>query len=205
MHLIFYMFFLYETVIDWLFILIFMNRLPFDWKHPISYLVAFIIVFVCAFCILMICLSILTYAVSACCMLLAFIKDLKQEVNSINVIGKGESSHFKLKEKIFEIVEFHATVKELSFNFNDPFHMIKYRVVLYFYTVNCLICKQVDILYSHSYPLSYPKINIFFLLILFFKFRLQIDGNLWIYFVGLFHMEQPNNLQYPFNGSIWIG
>lgn len=56
-------------------------------------------------------------------MLLAFINDLQQEVDTLNTIGKAEGNHADLKEELSEFVEFHATVKELSFNFGDLFHI----------------------------------------------------------------------------------
>lgn len=47
-------------------------------------------------------------------MLIGFLSDLKQDVNTLNAIGKDAESHTELKVKLFEFVEFHVVVKELS-------------------------------------------------------------------------------------------
>lgn len=90
------------------------NRLPFDWKDPIFYLFGFLIDSWVVYCVLTICAAVINYAVASCLMLLVFIKDLKQEADTLNAIGKTERSQTEIKEIFFNFIEFHVHVKELS-------------------------------------------------------------------------------------------
>lgn len=104
-----------------------MNRFPFDWKHPVLYLIAFTVVFSIVYYVAIIARANISYFASVCCILLAFINDLKEEVITLNAIGKDEESHIKLEEKLSDFIEFHVIVKELS---NNHYIVINFYLVI---------------------------------------------------------------------------
>ncbi|XP_031626848.1 uncharacterized protein LOC116343092 [Contarinia nasturtii] len=113
---------------------------PFDWKDPINYLVAFTVDVMCIYCVLLATASILIYATTSCCMILAFVNDLKQEVNTLNAIGKDGRNQTELKGKLSEFVEFHVTVKEFAFKYADAYEFI---FLIYFLWSSVTICSTL--------------------------------------------------------------
>lgn len=94
---------------------LFSSRFPFDWSDPVLYLVAFVAVFLNVYCGAMVATTIINYTIASCCMLLALLKDLKQDVTKLIEMSKNEECQAKLKDTFSEFVEFHVTVKTLSF------------------------------------------------------------------------------------------
>lgn len=52
-------------------------------------------------------------------MLISFAKDLKVNLDTINEIGKNKENKAELKSAVFEFIEFHSDVQQLSTIFNQ--------------------------------------------------------------------------------------
>ncbi|XP_031621400.1 odorant receptor coreceptor-like [Contarinia nasturtii] len=103
-------------------------------------------------------------------MLLAFIKDLKQEVNTMNAIYTAEENRSELKVKLIEFVEFHNTVKEMVRNFTGIYEFI---FLVYFLWSNLTICST---LLMTQFELSKDDTNFFILIV-------QIGIMFWSFFI----------------------
>lgn len=98
-----------------LFILLYdCKRLPFDWRNPTGYLLAIVIEFLVAFCVLSFIACFSTFAFGSFMFALSFAKDLIAEVNSINKCMRTGKSETKILKRFVKSIALHADMKQLS-------------------------------------------------------------------------------------------
>lgn len=97
----------------WL-ILILCLRLPFDWRQPSTYLIAFLLQFASIFCIVQSCTCNLSLLFGSCQVLISFTRDLLEQLNILSEIIHRERNRMELNVKLSEFIQFHSTAKELS-------------------------------------------------------------------------------------------
>lgn len=56
----------------------------------------------------------MNYALSSCSVIIAFVKDLKEQVNVLNAMSRDDQRQIDLKDKLSELIEFNVIIKELS-------------------------------------------------------------------------------------------
>lgn len=91
--------------------------MPFNWKTPVGYAVAYLMQFTTWMYLLILCSCIMSFLAGICWLLITFVKDINIELNNINKLAKLKSNHIKLTGKLRDFVQFHCTVKELSILF----------------------------------------------------------------------------------------
>lgn len=82
---------------------------PFEWRHPIGYLLAFIIEFIVIYYAIMFCSVFVCFPFGTCHFMATFAIDIKMELNTLNELNEGDE--VKLLEKLYSIIEFHAIAK----------------------------------------------------------------------------------------------
>lgn len=92
------------------FFVFFPLRLPFNWRLPSTYMIAFILQFASFFCIVQTCAANLGLLFGSCEILISFTDDLNQQLNDFATAKQKP----QLKMKLAEFIEFHSTTKELS-------------------------------------------------------------------------------------------
>lgn len=90
------------------------KRLPYDWRNPPGYLVTvFIQSLVCIPLFQYVgCFALLAFGV--CMFAIAFVKNMKNDLQSINNMASGKLSREKMCEKLVGFMRIHAHIKELS-------------------------------------------------------------------------------------------
>lgn len=96
------------------FLLVFPIWLPFDWRTPVGYLIAFAIEFAAFSCILIASNCLMGFLIGSTEMLMAIVVDIKEALNTLNDGYKTEKNPLKLKQSICDFVQFHADTTQLS-------------------------------------------------------------------------------------------
>lgn len=95
-----------------------MQRFPFDWRSPLGYLAIMTIQYIMQMyahkivaCVLVIAAGFYLYSVTA-------IKSMKISLSSIQ--RKSHDKNERLREELFEFLEFHSRMKQLSNRLHSP-------------------------------------------------------------------------------------
>lgn len=95
---------------------VYVSRMPVDWKTPSGYLISFAIEFVAAYYVAISCTCNVSFPVGACCFLIAFAKDIKEELRILNDCSKNDGScQIRFYQQFRNLIEFHSIAKRLSF------------------------------------------------------------------------------------------
>lgn len=92
------------------------QRFPFDWKTLHGYLAAYTIEFAAIYYIVYIAFCHSSFFIGSCEILMAFAKDLKQQLHVL--IEKPDQKQSEFKKKLSEFVQFHCDAKQLCTNSN---------------------------------------------------------------------------------------
>lgn len=93
--------------------------MPVDWKTPSGYLISFAIEFVAAYYVAISCTCNVSFPVGACCFLIAFADDIKEELRLLDQYSKSdEKCSIGFYQKFRNLIEFHSIAKQLSFQIN---------------------------------------------------------------------------------------
>lgn len=127
-------------------------RLPFDWKTPYGYMIAFFIEFGTFYYILVISACYLSFLSGACETLISFAVDLKSEINGLNGNLEMNDNSMNIHRRVFDIVEFHSTLMQFTHDF-----IIIYNVMIpshLFYALTT-ICNSLLMVQTKLVELNY--------------------------------------------------
>lgn len=98
-------------------------RFPFDWKNPLGYLVAFILICIINLNIVIFMMCNLCLGIEVYALITSFTKDIKYELSAFSRMARSE---LNLSKRLFGIVHFHSTViYQTSITFHSHnFHSI---------------------------------------------------------------------------------
>lgn len=105
--------------------MLFHSRLPFNWKTPSGYLIAFLLQAVSIFCVAQTCACNLNLLFGSCEMLISFTKDIKEQLEYLSFLcanNQSEEQQTELKQKLSEFIQFHSTAKGFGSNFNWTYY-----------------------------------------------------------------------------------
>lgn len=111
-----------SAVIDWrkieqiLIFGFYHSRLPFDWKTPLGYLVAYFIVSVAAFCTFNCAYLFCCFLIGSCWLSVTMVTDITSDLDALNVSQITHDTRQKLTRCIINIVQFHSDAKQLRSN-----------------------------------------------------------------------------------------
>lgn len=86
-------------------------RFPFDWKNPLGYLVAFILICIINLNIVIFMMCNLCLGIEVYALITSFTKDIKYELSAFSRMARSE---LNLSKRLFGIVHFHSTVKRFD-------------------------------------------------------------------------------------------
>lgn len=87
--------------------------MPFNWRMPFGYLIAFTFVYVSAFVTFYAIVPTFCFAIGTCMLTNAFLKDTVNDVNTLNVLTKAKDrKRIEMKQLFFEIVQNFSDLKE---------------------------------------------------------------------------------------------
>lgn len=141
--------------------------MPFNWKSPIGYVFATIFISVSSFSILL-CLTLtLSFLIGNCWLFISFAKDISSDWMILDFGGRLYRRHPKVKKRIYEIVQLHSDVKQLSDNeissFDRKKKWCKWTSISFFLTFFCLVDLLIDSIrfmnlsyLAFTYGCSYP-------------------------------------------------
>lgn len=90
-------------------------RFPFSWQSfSIEYFIAFFFEYAVFHFVLQTASCLLCFMIGCCLMLMAMIKDFKQELNSFDECYKVDQNQIQLEEKFKDAIQIHADAKQLS-------------------------------------------------------------------------------------------
>lgn len=89
-------------------------RLPMNSKTPLGYLCVLLLEASESFSIVSVALSAICFLVGSCWMFISFANDMTNNLHLLNIGGKSEENHVKMKERLCNVVNFFSDVKELS-------------------------------------------------------------------------------------------
>lgn len=90
------------------------QRVPFNWKTPAGYLVAFLGETLSSACTIYTTTPIICFIVGACCMLAAFVKDIASELTAFNADKLADAKQPDVKKHFCKIIRMFTDVKQLS-------------------------------------------------------------------------------------------
>lgn len=88
------------------------QRIPFDWKNPIGYIIAFVIQSGSHYFVLQAVIVNLCYFMGVCEFLMAFTRDMDAELVAINECNKTENSEKEVDKRLGDFVKLHGETKE---------------------------------------------------------------------------------------------
>lgn len=97
-----------------LFPLFFWNREIFEWKTPITYIIAFLTELICGAYVLTVAAILITYGIGSVLISIAFLDDIHADLNALNKYNKFKKTDAKLFEHLCEFIRFHSAIKQLS-------------------------------------------------------------------------------------------
>lgn len=87
-------------------------RLPFEWKNPSTFLIAYFIQFPTVYYLILTAGCSLNVLIVSCIILIAFVKDIK---NDLEYLKENKLDETKLLKKLIEFIDFHAKIKQLVY------------------------------------------------------------------------------------------
>lgn len=96
-------------------------RLPFDWRNPLGYTIAFIFQFILSMDLLITILSLTIYAIGTCLILMSLAEDIKCDLNSVKMNArhkKHSGNRLQMFVEFSHLIQFHSSSKQLSTNLN---------------------------------------------------------------------------------------
>lgn len=90
---------------------VFWNRLPFNWKTPVGYIVTVIWMSASYFLILSCLLSTIWFYAGCCWLIITFVEDI---TNDLELLSVGSRSDQRRLERFGKIIQLHIDVKQLS-------------------------------------------------------------------------------------------
>lgn len=90
------------------------DRIPFDWRNPLGYLFAAILLSPSIFYCPIVVFCDLFLAFGVCCHLIAFTHDIKSEIEEFHDQSKIDMNKSEFIKIFRDIVELHSTTKQLS-------------------------------------------------------------------------------------------
>lgn len=66
------------------------------------------------FCLIFSAVSALGFYIGSCWLFISFVKDIKNDLDLLNVAGKSKRSRMKVTERFCDVVQVYSNVKELS-------------------------------------------------------------------------------------------
>lgn len=89
-------------------------RLPFDWRNPIGYLVVITLQYTANVYFFPFAACLVAYALGILLHVLSVATDIKTDLKMINENAKIKQNRLMTLERLFEFIEFHSKLKELS-------------------------------------------------------------------------------------------
>lgn len=86
----------------------------FDWKNPTGYLIAFLVQYISVFCIANAATCYTAVISGSCWIFISMAKDIKQNLNAINEIGKFNKDRSVFLDRLSQLIELHSQAKRLS-------------------------------------------------------------------------------------------
>lgn len=93
-------------------IILFVVRMPFDWRTPFGYLKAICVASNIVYYILMESIFNVSLAIGSCCFMGAFAKDIKTNLNELHNRNTKNELPSEFYKKFCDIIEFHVTAKQ---------------------------------------------------------------------------------------------
>lgn len=92
------------------------SRLPFDWKSPIGYFIAFIMI--CPIALVFVTLGVyyFTYGIGFYILITSFVEDIKNDLSAFSEMVQLKRNQQKLTKHFFEAIQFQSKVKRFKFN-----------------------------------------------------------------------------------------
>lgn len=89
-------------------------RYPWEWRNPYLYPFSGMILLGLNLSAVITVACVICYYVANCYMFIAFVDDIKQEIDNLTEIHRSEGGLLQLKGKMAEIVRLHSNAKQLS-------------------------------------------------------------------------------------------
>lgn len=93
-------------------IIVHLQRIPFNWKNPIGYVIAFFIQSGSHYFVLQAVIVNLCYFMGVCEFLMAFTKDMEAELVAINECNKTENCEKEVEKRLGDFIKLHSETKE---------------------------------------------------------------------------------------------
>lgn len=87
--------------------------MPFNWKTPLGFFVALTVQAIASYFTLLSTASILCFLVGLCLLLIAFVRDLANDLKALSVTEIPKKKHEKLMEDFRKSIKRYSQVKEL--------------------------------------------------------------------------------------------
>ncbi|XP_055322149.1 putative odorant receptor 85d isoform X2 [Sitodiplosis mosellana] len=110
---------------------------PFDWRTPIGYLIIFTFECSAAYYTTHMAACCIGILVASCCIIFTFCNEINSEIHALDESNKAEEYSVEPKKRVADMVEFHATAKQLVFDMDDIYAFI---VIGYFLWSLSTIC-----------------------------------------------------------------
>lgn len=102
-------------------------RIPFKWMPPFGYLLVWLIEILSVFCVLFVLVPMMSTAIGSCWMIIAFIKDILNELTKLNSVCRATHKNlWELKKRLCNIVQLYSETKELRPKFRFCFRFFKF-------------------------------------------------------------------------------
>lgn len=89
-------------------------RLPFNWRAPFGFFIATIGVHAALFTVLLSFNTTISFFLGACCLFIAFVEDITNDLIVLNIGGMSNRSRNKMRQRFLKIIKLHSSVKQLS-------------------------------------------------------------------------------------------
>lgn len=125
-------------------------RLPFEWRTPIGYLIAFSIQFASFYCILLSADCFMGFLIGSCETLLTLTEDVKTELSALDDANKSGENAANLKQQMCDFVDLHSNTRQLS-EMKYQMHEIHFWIVFnFFYWFNIILRFARDFSYIYE-------------------------------------------------------
>lgn len=106
------------------------ERTPFDWRTPWGYVVAFGVLWIAAFFLLVIFTCSLSLFTGSCTILIAFAEDIKVEIWAIDKANRNTRALLKFRACLFEYIQLYLNAKQLSSMQLIPLNFVTLRIFI---------------------------------------------------------------------------
>lgn len=125
-------------------------RIPFEFKTPFGFLMAFSLQYGSIYCIFHISVCISCFLIGSCWMFETFAKEIKREWNSMKKLGKSKKNQVEFKNRIHRYIEFHSTAKQLSLIFEFILQALSAFLVFSFVlSFMCIDCSWISRIFTN--------------------------------------------------------